>query len=100
MAVLAHLAKKEAPFAVIDSHAGRGRYDLALEEARKTGEAGAGIEKLRGLSGPPLLERYLALVAKSGANLYPGSPLIAARHAAAARPSGGHREASGRSGAR
>ena len=52
VAILEHLAKKESPFAVIDSHAGRGRYDLASEEARKTGEAGAGIEKLRGLSGP------------------------------------------------
>ena len=79
VAVIAHLAKKDAPFAVIDSHAGRGRYDLASEEALKTGEAGAGIEKLRGLSGPPLLERYLGLVANSGSNLYPGSPLIAAR---------------------
>jgi 23S rRNA (adenine2030-N6)-methyltransferase len=79
VAILEHLAKKDAPFAVIDSHAGRGRYDLASEEARKTGEAAAGIEKLRGVSGPPLLDRYLALVAESGADLYPGSPLIAAR---------------------
>ena len=46
VAILSHLAKKDAPFAVIDSHAGRGRYDLASEEARKTGEAAAGIEKL------------------------------------------------------
>lgn len=79
VAILTHLAKKDAPFAVIDSHAGRGRYDLASAEALKTGEAGAGIEKLRGLSGSPLLERYLDLVANSGAGIYPGSPLIAAR---------------------
>ncbi|MEO8897029.1 MAG: 23S rRNA (adenine(2030)-N(6))-methyltransferase RlmJ [Rhizomicrobium sp.] len=79
VAIIAHLAKKNAPFAVIDSHAGRGLYDLASEDARKTGEAQAGIEKLRGLTGSPLLDIYLGLVANSGANHYPGSPLIAAR---------------------
>lgn len=78
-AVLTHLAKKDAPFAVIDSHAGRGLYDLKSDEARKTGEAEAGIARLKGLSGSPLLQRYLALVAESGPHHYPGSPLIAAR---------------------
>ena len=79
VAIIGHLLKKDAPFAVIDSHAGRGLYDLASEEARKTGEAQAGIERLRGLAGSPLLENYLGLVANSGENRYPGSPLIAAR---------------------
>ncbi len=90
VAILEHLAKKDAPFAVIDSHAGRGLYDLVSEQARKTGEAAAGIERLRGLSGPPLLDRYLALVADTGndgasaragatTKYYPGSPLIAVR---------------------
>jgi 23S rRNA (adenine2030-N6)-methyltransferase len=79
VAILAHLAKKDASFAVIDSHAGRGRYDLESEEARKTGEAAAGIERVRGLSGSPLLERYLRLAAEDGRGAYPGSPLIAAR---------------------
>lgn len=79
VAILAHLAKKDAPFAVIDSHAGRGNYDLASDEALKTGEAASGIESLRDTSGSPLLERYLSLVAESGARVYPGSPLIAAK---------------------
>ena len=79
VAILAHLAKKETPFAVIDSHAGRGSYDLTSEEALKTGEAASGILALQDVSGPPLLERYLALVAESGARAYPGSPLIAAK---------------------
>jgi len=79
VAVLAHLTKKDAPFAVIDSHAGRGLYDLKAAEAQKTGEAEAGIARLTGLSGPPLLDRYLALVAQEAAGFYPGSPLIAAR---------------------
>ena len=43
VAILTHLAKKETPFAVIDSHAGRGLYDLGSEEALKTGEASSGI---------------------------------------------------------
>ena len=79
VSILTHLAKKDAPFAVIDSHAGRGAYDLNSEEARKTGESEAGIARLRGLSCPPLLERYLALAGESGPHTYPGSPLIAAR---------------------
>ena len=77
-AILAHLRKKETPFAVIDSHAGRGLYDLSSQEARKTGEAAGGIERLHGLAADGALGRYLALVhEKPGA--YPGSPLIAAK---------------------
>jgi 23S rRNA (adenine2030-N6)-methyltransferase len=79
VAVLTYLAKKDAPFAVIDSHAGRGLYNLRAREALKTGEAEAGITRLIGLPGPPLLTRYLDLVAQEAAGFYPGSPLIAAR---------------------
>ena len=74
--ILLHLRRKETPFAVIDSHAGRGLYDLAGDEARRTGEAATGIEKLRGLEGPEALQTYLSLAADPQA--YPGSPLIAA----------------------
>jgi 23S rRNA (adenine2030-N6)-methyltransferase len=89
--VLLHLRRKETPFAVIDSHAGRGLYDLASDEALRTGEAANGIEKLRGLKGPDALNRYLALVEEGGPNgasaiagatikkSYPGSPLLAAK---------------------
>lgn len=77
--ILLHLRKKETPFAVIDSHAGRGLYDLAGDEAQRTGEAANGIERLRGVKGPEALERYLTLVEESGKGLYPGSPLIAAK---------------------
>lgn len=78
VATLVHLAKKDAPFAVIDSHAGRGSYDLFSEEALKTGEAAAGIRLLEGLLGSSLLDRYLGLV-REGSGNYPGSPLIAAK---------------------
>jgi 23S rRNA (adenine2030-N6)-methyltransferase len=74
--IVLYLRRKETPFAVIDSHAGRGVYDLASPEARRTGEAETGIERLRGLDGPEALRMYLSLAADPKA--YPGSPLIAA----------------------
>src|SRR5579862_8916640 len=77
VAILLHLQKKDTPFAVIDSHAGRGSYDLASNEARKTGEAAAGIEKLRRLVADGALGRYLEEVGNS--TTYPGSPVIAAK---------------------
>jgi 23S rRNA (adenine2030-N6)-methyltransferase len=79
IAILTHLKKKDAPFAVIDTHGGRGLYDLAGAEARKTGEAANGIRRLRDLAGPlpPALGAYLDLVGQGTS--YPGSPLIAAR---------------------
>jgi 23S rRNA (adenine2030-N6)-methyltransferase len=81
VAILLHLKKKDAGFAVVDSHAGRGAYDLTAEEAGKTGEAQGGIARLADLLGdlPEALSTYLSLVRESGANRYPGSPLIAAR---------------------
>jgi 23S rRNA (adenine2030-N6)-methyltransferase len=81
VAVLLHLKKKDAAFAVVDSHAGRGGYDLAGAEAGKTGEAQSGVARLVGLIGdlPEALSAYLSLVKESGESKYPGSPLIAAK---------------------
>ena len=79
--ILLHLKKKDTAFSVVDSHAGRGRYDLTGTEAGKTGEAGAGIGRLRDdFSGtvPEALATYLALARENDA-FYPGSPLIAAK---------------------
>ena len=79
VAILLHLRKKDTGFSVVDSHAGRGRYDLAGIEASKTGEAANGIERLADLAGemPEALSSYLSLTRDGGA--YPGSPLIAAK---------------------
>ena len=80
VSILAHLKKKPAPFVVIDTHAGRGLYDLAGEEALRSGEAGAGIGRLLDIpGGPETLRTYLDLVLALGRDRYPGSPLIAAR---------------------
>ena len=79
--VLAHMLEKPKPFLFLDTHAGIARYDLAAEEAQKTGEAENGIGRLWALDPPPpSLRAYLALVRRinQGAlRWYPGSPGIA-----------------------
>jgi len=80
--ILLYLCNKEAPFRVIDTHAGAGRYDLSGDEPGRTNEWKDGIGKLlanapRGESGE-LLAPYLSLV-QSEPGHYPGSPLIALR---------------------
>ena len=72
--LLAALARKPAGFAVLDTHAGLGEYDLSSPEAQRTGEWRGGIGRLRGISDGPLAQ-YLALV--PDAERYPGSPAIA-----------------------
>jgi 23S rRNA (adenine2030-N6)-methyltransferase len=80
VAVLVHLKKKPAPFAVIDTHAGRGLYDLTGEEAKRSGEAASGIARIRDLAdGPESFRLYLDLIRSCGEEHYPGSPLIAAK---------------------
>lgn len=78
--ILQHLGRKDTAFSVVDSHGGRGLYDLVGEQAQRTGEAQNGITRLLDLSGdmPDSLATYLSLVKECGANHYPGSPLIAA----------------------
>jgi 23S rRNA (adenine2030-N6)-methyltransferase len=77
IAIIEYLKRKDTGFSVMDSHAGRGAYDLASEQAAKTGEAANGIGALQGLTGemPEALAAYLAM---AHGERYPGSPLIAA----------------------
>lgn len=81
MAVIDYLKMKEKPFFILDTHAGAGLTDLSGTEAQKTGEFHDGIELvLQAEPRHPLIESYVALIAKLGGdNLtsYPGSPLIA-----------------------
>jgi len=80
VAALMHLRKKETPFAVIDTHAGRGLYDLAADESVRTRESEAGVARFAGVSSAlPALQSYLDIVRSFGVGRYPGSPLIAAR---------------------
>ncbi|SFW64044.1 23S rRNA (adenine2030-N6)-methyltransferase [Luteibacter sp. UNCMF366Tsu5.1] len=84
VALIESLQKKAAPFCYIDTHAGRGRYDLRGSEARKTAEADAGFGVLRTATGlPPLLWKWLEIVracneGDESMRHYPGSPWIAA----------------------
>ena len=80
VSVIRHLGKKATPFAVIDTHGGRGLYDLGAAEAQKTAEAADGILRLLHRDSlPGVLATYCELVRGFGEGVYPGSPLIAAR---------------------
>ena len=52
--VIDYLKRKEAPFRIIDTHAGAGRYALDSVEAAKTGEWRLGIGRLTGADAEPL----------------------------------------------
>ncbi len=67
------MQRKEKPAFFLDTHAGRGRYDLDGAEARRTGEWRDGIARLQAAPDPVLAE-YLDIVARLG--LYPGSPRL------------------------
>ncbi|MEP7044608.1 MAG: 23S rRNA (adenine(2030)-N(6))-methyltransferase RlmJ [Dokdonella sp.] len=78
------LKSKPAAFCYVDTHAGRGIYDLRGDEALRTGEAAAGVQRLldeRVL--PDALQRYVSQVRAFGTGdtgdlqRYPGSPLLA-----------------------
>jgi len=83
VALLQKLERKEAPLMYVDSHAGRGVYDLEGADAAKTGEAGSGILRLAKDGAPPpaVVRDYLALVDgfnKAGRiRFYPGSAALA-----------------------
>ena len=80
VAILLHLRKKEKPFAVIDTHAGCGLYDIAGHEAGRTKEAKGGIVRLLAEAVlPGALSSYCDIVRGFGEGNYPGSPLIAAK---------------------
>jgi 23S rRNA (adenine2030-N6)-methyltransferase len=71
--LLGALHRKPAPFFVLDTHAGSGRYALDASPAQRTAEARSGILRLL-TAAPPALADYLALVRDLG--LYPGSPAL------------------------
>ncbi|MEJ1160723.1 23S rRNA (adenine(2030)-N(6))-methyltransferase RlmJ [Prosthecomicrobium sp. N25] len=81
------LQKKDAPFRILDTHAGVGVYDLAAPEAEKTGEWRTGIARLLAAAPQPdvaaLLAPYLGAV--RAANSLPSDPAAAAPPAALQR---------------
>ncbi len=82
--ILAMLAKKDAPYAYLDSHAGVGLYDLLGDQASRTGEWREGIGRLWEQPAlPEALMNYLQVVRALNADgrlrYYPGSPELARR---------------------
>jgi 23S rRNA (adenine2030-N6)-methyltransferase len=80
--ILSHLLRKPTPFAVLDTHAGVGVYDLTSEAALKTREfeAGASLVFGRDLAAAPAYAGLLRAMNPAGAfESYPGSPEIVRR---------------------
>ena len=79
------LRRKDAACFVLDSHAGRGFYDLQAPEAKKSGEAERGVQQLikSALGDKSLSDYFAAIRARRGKRLprYPGSPALIARTA-------------------
>jgi 23S rRNA (adenine2030-N6)-methyltransferase len=81
--LLLRLIEKQKPLVYVETHAGRGIYDLACRSALRTGEAADGILRVAGTrvdSGP--VRDYMEIVrgmnAGGAVKVYPGSPAIAA----------------------
>lgn len=78
--LLQALVKMTGSVMFADTHAGRGLYDLTSPFARKTGEAAAGIARLRLADLPePYRDAVASIRAEYGTKFYPGSPMLASR---------------------
>ncbi|RIK97875.1 MAG: 23S rRNA (adenine(2030)-N(6))-methyltransferase RlmJ [Burkholderiales bacterium] len=82
VALLAHFRRKEAPFLVVDTHAGAGMYALDEGWAAQRAEFRDGVGRLWGRGDAPgPVADWLAAVARhnpDGAlHRYPGSPMLA-----------------------
>jgi len=80
--MLDYLTQKDKPLSYLETHSGRGLYQLDAVEAVRTGEAAAGIRRVQGAAwfqdDHPLARAIDSVRDQYGASAYPGSPLIAA----------------------
>lgn len=76
---LDYMTRKDKPLSYIETHAGRGLYDLSGDQAQKTGEAAQGIEKIKDWFDPdhPYTRARDTITGTHGPTIYPGSPAIA-----------------------
>jgi 23S rRNA (adenine2030-N6)-methyltransferase len=76
------LKRKDAAMFVLDSHSGRGVYDLQSPEAHKSGESERGVQRLIAakIGDAVLADYFTAIRARRGKRLaqYPGSPALIA----------------------
>jgi 23S rRNA (adenine2030-N6)-methyltransferase len=80
LALLERLKRKPKPLFYLDTHAGRGWYDLRAEDATRSAEYREGIARLAGRPAQSVdLLRYLQAThaAADAPTRYPGSPLLA-----------------------
>lgn len=80
--VLTQLKAKNRAVHYMETHAGRGLYDISSKHAKKTGEAKQGIARLMaetdcGAWSKPLLTQVHLLQKKFKGQYYPGSPMVA-----------------------
>jgi 23S rRNA (adenine2030-N6)-methyltransferase len=81
--ILEHLRRKETAFAVLDTHAGSGAYDLTGEIAQRSPEWRGGIGRLwdwkeAPAALAPLLDAILRSNRGGALEIYPGSPSLIA----------------------
>lgn len=78
--LLTHMAQKDKPLTYIETHAGRGIYDLQSNEAVKTHEAEKGyltFAENKKLENHPYFMLQKRIREEIGGNIYAGSPFIA-----------------------
>jgi 23S rRNA (adenine2030-N6)-methyltransferase len=74
-----YLTRKDKPLSYVETHAGRGLYDLSGPEAAKTGEAAQGIARTAAWfdAAHPYARARRQIAEAHGPAAYPGSPMIA-----------------------
>lgn len=85
--LLNQMSKKGKPYYALDAYGGRGLYSLSSEEARKTGEAKAGVQKILEADvseAPEAVRQYVDDIKQARQTydkyVYPGSPWWIANH--------------------
>jgi 23S rRNA (adenine2030-N6)-methyltransferase len=76
-AILGTVASDSPDCLYVETHSGRGRYDLQGPQAVKGGEADDGVLALLEEGAPKPVEPWLKYVRRNGTMNYPGSPAIA-----------------------
>lgn len=76
-AILSAVAGATPNCLYVETHSGRGRYDLKGAQATKGGEAGDGVLDLLEHGAPKPVAPWLEFVRQNGVSKYPGSPATA-----------------------
>jgi 23S rRNA (adenine2030-N6)-methyltransferase len=78
--MLDYMTRKDKPLTYLETHAGRGLYNLTDDEAVKTGEAAKGITIAADwfAADHPYTQVLERIRARNGSDAYPGSPVVAA----------------------